>query len=235
MIRIERVTLPTGLRAVVHRSPRGDLVIYVSQALDAGCARATVRKAIRASRRAGWRAGLPPLGVALLVALGRGVWSAVKALGARPAVWTATAATTLVVGGGAAAVFLMPAPHQHVSSLPPAHSTTRPGQHGSGPARHRNQAQPPAVTPSVAAQVPGSTSPEPGRTSPAPHHTSPAPERTSPAPERTSPAPRPSRSPSPAPSISPARSAAPTPAPSPSPSGGGGSGCITLLGIRVCL
>src|SRR5580704_3734816 len=151
VIRIERVTLPPGLRAVAHRNARGDLVIYVSQALDADCARATVRKAIRASRRAGWRAGLPPLGVALLVALGRGVWSAVKALGARPAVWTATAATTLVVGGGAAAVFLMPAPHQHISSLPPAHSTTRPGQHSS-PGRHRNQAQPPAVTPSVAAR-----------------------------------------------------------------------------------
>jgi hypothetical protein len=234
VIRIERVTLPTGLRAVAHRNPRGDLVIYVSQALNADCARTTVRKAIRASRRAGWRAGLPPVGVALLVALGRGVWSAVKALCARPAVWTATAATTLVVGGGAAAVFLMPAPHQHISSLPPAHSTTRSGQHGSGPGRHRNQAQPPAVTPSVAARVPGRTSPKPGRTSPAPGRTSPAPGRTSPAPGRTSPAPRTSRPPSPAPSP-PARSAAPTPAPSPSPSGGGGSGCVTLLGIRVCL
>ena len=64
MIRIERVALPKGLRAVAYRNPRGDLVIYVSQALDADCVRTTVRKAIRASRRAGWRAGLPPVGVA---------------------------------------------------------------------------------------------------------------------------------------------------------------------------
>jgi len=119
VIRVERVTLPAGLRAIAHRDSRGNLIIYVSDSLDAGCARAAVRKAIRASRRAAWRVGLPPVGVALLVALRQWLRGAVTALRAGPAAWV-TATTALVVGGSAAAVF------HHARAAPARRGRARP-------------------------------------------------------------------------------------------------------------
>jgi hypothetical protein len=229
VIRIERVPLPDGLRAIAHRDPRGDLIVYVSDALDAECVRATVRKVIRASRRAGWRAGVPPVGVAVLAALGQWLRGAARVLGARSATWAtaATAATALVVGGSTAAVFLTRAPHQHISSAPapsPVHSTALPGQPRGAAGRHRGQVQPAAATPSASGRVPADR-PKPGRRSPAPGHSSPAPSTSrSPAPA-PSPAPRPAASPSPS----------PAPSPSPSPSGGSPGGCVTILGIHVCV
>ncbi len=53
MIRIERVSMPEGLRAIAHRNRRGDLIIYVSDALEAECARAAVQQVIRAARTRG--------------------------------------------------------------------------------------------------------------------------------------------------------------------------------------
>jgi hypothetical protein len=65
MIRIERIELPDGLRAVAHRDANGDLVIYVSRGLDPRRQRAAIMEAVRASRRAGWR-GVLPAGIAML-------------------------------------------------------------------------------------------------------------------------------------------------------------------------
>jgi hypothetical protein len=59
VIRIERVALPAGLRAMAQRDADGVLIIYVSQELDARRQRAAVMTAVRASRRAGWRGGVP--------------------------------------------------------------------------------------------------------------------------------------------------------------------------------
>ena len=59
MIRIERVALPAGLRAIAQRDTDGILVIYVSDVLDPLRQRAAVMEAVRASRRAGWRGGVP--------------------------------------------------------------------------------------------------------------------------------------------------------------------------------
>ncbi len=97
VIRIERVSMPEGLRAIGHRNRRGDLIIYLSDALDAECARAAVQEVIRAARRAGWRTGLPPVGVALLVTLGQLLRGGATALRAQQAAWAA-AATALAAG-----------------------------------------------------------------------------------------------------------------------------------------
>jgi hypothetical protein len=51
VIRLERVAMPAGLKAVAHLDPQGDLIIYISDALDADGARLAVRVAIRAWRR----------------------------------------------------------------------------------------------------------------------------------------------------------------------------------------
>jgi len=213
VIRIERVTMPKGLRAIADRDPRGDLIIYVSAAVDADRAQAAVREVIRASRRAGWRTELPPAGVALLVALQQLLRRGARALRAQRAAW-ATAAAALVAGGSAAAVFLMPAPHQHISSAlaqPPVRRAALPYQPRSVPARHRGQAQPVAARPSRSSVSPAG--PEPARTATPPT--------------------RPSRSPSPAPSSPPPPS--PSPTPTPSPSAGNPGGCVPVLVIRVCL
>jgi len=212
VIRIERVSMPDGLRAIGHRDPQGDLIIYISDALDMEGARAAVQEVIRASRRAGWRTGLPPVGVALLVALGQLLRGGATALRAQRAAWAA-AATALAAGGGTAAIFLMPVPHQHVSAAPvrpPVRSTASPHQPRSAPARHRRQ--PAAATPSAPARVPAR--PKPARTPTRP----------------VRPSPVPSRSPTPAPSPLP-----PSPSPSPSPTVGDPGGCVTVLVIRACV
>ena len=100
MIHLERVILPPGLRAVAYRDGRGNLVIYVSETLDAACQRAAVVEAIRAARRTRWRTALPS---AIAVLLGiRAIFA--RAFGVvklRPLAWGATA-TTAVLGATAA-------------------------------------------------------------------------------------------------------------------------------------
>jgi len=75
MIRIERVPLPDGLRALAHRDPDGGLLIYVSSTLDAPVQRIAVMAAVRASRQSEGRTAAP-LGLALLAGLrlGLGNW-----------------------------------------------------------------------------------------------------------------------------------------------------------------
>ena len=220
MIHLERVTLPPGLSALAHRDQHGNLLIYVSDVLDASRQRAAVVAAIRATRRTSWRAALPPVGAALLVGTRTAFRRAATALQVRPVTWGA-AATATVAGAATAGVML----------------TTPPGHHAPAAAGL------PTTAPSAAAPVPQQSQP-PGR----PAHRSrprlvasngaPAPQESS-TPGRSRPSPAvgggPSPAPSPAPAPAPSTSAAP-PAPAPSPSPTGGSGvCVTLLGLKVCV
>jgi hypothetical protein len=234
MIRIERVILPNGLRAIARRDENGDLVVYVSNALDAGRQRAAVMAAVRASKRAGWRAGLP-LGVALLAALRLWLGRAATAIHARPAAWAASA-VTVTAGVVAAGALLLAPPHSHspaASGRPPAGASLSPSHQQQGePGPHRRRAQPVAARPTRSPGMPGGlvqagqSSPMPGQ----PSRTAPAPGRTaSPRPSQPPPAPVPSTSPSSAPSPE------PSPSPSPSPSGGKPGSCVVLLGVRVCV
>jgi hypothetical protein len=216
VIHLERVALPEGLRALAYRDKRGNLVIYVSETLDAACQRAAVMEAVRASRRAGWRAGLPSAGIAVLLAIRTVLGRGAVALRARPLAWGA-AATTAALGVSAAGVFITAVPHHHAppeSSRRPEPSSVLPlPPQGRQPshAGHRVQARPVAAS---------ATSPAPGRPAAA-GAPSPAP---APAPTSTA-----GSSPAPAPSPTPT---APAPSPSPSPSGGI---CVIVLGIRVCV
>src|SRR5260370_6989224 len=83
-MRLEGVCLAGGLRVLLHRDTDGDLVIYVSDALDAKRQRAAVVEAIRASRRTGWQAGLPPAGIALFLAARSWLGRSAKVLRPRP-------------------------------------------------------------------------------------------------------------------------------------------------------
>jgi hypothetical protein len=204
VIRLERVRLPDGLRALAHRDRNGNLVIYVSDGLDAQGQRAAIMAAIRASRRAGWRkTGLLPVGAALFLAIRALLGRVVRAIGAHPAAWGA-ATTATVVAASAAGIFIASAPPPHGASAarrPGGPSTVQPVQ---------PSAQPPGghaprrrVHPVVVAHI----SPTPGQPRPAP--TSPG----RPAPP-SPPAPSPSPAPPPAPAPSPTPTE-PTPAPVP--------------------
>ncbi|HEX4657015.1 MAG TPA: hypothetical protein VH307_06500 [Streptosporangiaceae bacterium] len=237
MIHLERVRLPDGLRALAYRDRNGNLVIYVSEGLDAKAQRAAVMEAIRASRRAGWRkTGLLPVGIAMALGIRALLQRAGRTVGARPVAWGA-AATATAVGATAAGIFIASAPHPHGPSAamrPGEPSTVQPsGQQAGGRTPHPRQAHPVAVArlspgpgqPAASGQ-PSPASTSPGRPSP----TIPAP---GPEPSPTQPAPGPSPSPTgPAPGPSPS----PSPAPSPSPTGGPPPGiCVIVLGIKVCL
>ncbi len=204
MIHLKRVILPAGLRAVAYRDARGNLVVYVSETLDAACQRAAVMEAIRAARRTRWRAGLPSAGIAVLLGI-RAV--AVRALGTlklRPLAWGATA-TTAVLGATAAGVFITAVPHHHVPSAAgrqAAPSSVRPATTGRQPAQGGRQGD---VKPVAAT-----------RRSPSGHAAGTG--KPSPAPTATA-----SSAPDPTPSA--------TPSPSPSPSS---LVCVIVLGIRVC-
>ncbi len=114
MIRIRRLTLPTGLSALVRRAPEGDLEIFVSDALEPGDQRAAVRVALRSSRQAGWRAGLLPVPLVLLLAATRsGLRGAARAL--RVHALASTAAASVAVASAAALIVALPH-HQAPSS-----------------------------------------------------------------------------------------------------------------------
>lgn len=217
MIHIERIALPDGLRALAHRDAHGNLVIYVSQGLDAPSQRAAVMEAVRALRRNRWRAGVPTAGIAVLLAFRSLAARAARVLKVHPAAW-GSAAAVAVAGAATAGFFLVTAPHPHS----PGASGGRPGpvpsavvpslQPGRHPARPRQDApaQPGALnSPGPAgtglAKQPGTVSVNTGDGNPSPSPSSPASPTTPP----------------------------PSPAPSPSPTGNGN--CITLLGIHLCL
>jgi hypothetical protein len=213
VIHLERVVLPAGLRALACRDAHGNLVIYVSETLDAARQRAAVVTAIRASRRAGWRAGgigLPSAGIAVLLGVRTLLRHSVAVIKARPLAWGA-AASSAVLGASAAGVFITTVPHHHSpaasprpsvpSAIQPLTPQDRTPTHTGHQVRARAAASPGAS---------GGSAPRPASTG-----------QPQPAPTASGG----STAPSPAP--------APTePSPSPSPSGGV---CVIVLGIRVCV
>jgi hypothetical protein len=222
MIHLERVSLPDGLRALAYRDTHGNLIIYVSSTLDATRQRSAVLTAVRASRRTGWRVGLPTAGIAVFLGARTMLRRVAHAVRMRPVAW-GTAATAAVVGASAAGVFLTTAPHGHGPSA--AGPPSAPSQ---GPAPSRPQPSAPAAHKArVRVRAGDAASPVPeqpasvGQARPAP--------TSSPAPG-SAPAPEPSPTPTPVPQPSPApEPTEPAPAPSPTP-----LICIIVAGIRVC-
>jgi hypothetical protein len=231
MIHLERVRLPDGLRALAYRDQDGNLVVYVSEGLDAKDQRAAIMEAIRASRRAGWRkTGLLPVGIGLALTIRKLLGRARSAVHARPVAWAA-AATATAVGATAAGIFIMSAPHPHGSSAAsvPGPGSVQPTQSSRPQAGGRSARR--RVHPVAVARVgPAPTQPAgSGKPTPAPTSSG------SPAPTTPAPAPEPSPSatgtqPAPAPSTS-----SPAPSPSPSPAESPPGNCIVILGITVCL
>jgi hypothetical protein len=225
MIRIERVPLPDGLRALAHRDPDGGLLIYVSSTLDAPVQRTAVLAAVRASRRSEGRTAAP-LGLALLVGLRLrlGSWrGAGSALGRRvtlarhirhirhirPVGWAAGSA---VAASAVAAGLVLSAPAQpHPAAAPPAGGRT--SQSPAGPAHGPGQAR-------RAAGTTGTPTPAAGVLAGQPQAAQHSLAARSPAP------------PSSAPGSAPATA---TPAPSPAPATGPLGTCVIVLGIPVCV
>jgi hypothetical protein len=134
VIHLERVILPPGLRAVAYRDGRGNLVIYVSETLDAACQRTAVVEAIRAARRTRWRAALPSA-IAVLLGIRAIAARAFGVVKLRPLAWGATA-TTAVLGATAAGVFVTAVPHHHAPSASGGRaqpSSVRPATPGAQP------------------------------------------------------------------------------------------------------
>jgi hypothetical protein len=241
MIRIERLSLPDGLRAIARRDENGDLVIYVSKAIDARRQRAAVMEAIRASRRAGWRAGLP-IGIALLAGLRLSLRRAATAIHAQPAAWTGAAvAGVAAVVGASVLLSASPGPHSPAASAQPpvqGGSTSLPSQRPGGRAARppgSGQVRPVAAIPATSPAGSGGGQPQSGQSSPVSRQTPPGstggPAPTSPtsgAPSPTPPAPAPTPTPTSAPPSS-------APQPSPSPSKGQPGTCVGILSIRVCV
>jgi hypothetical protein len=248
VIRIERVTLPSGLRAVARRDENGHLIIYVSAELDSRQQRAAVLEAVRASRRAGWRAALP-IWIGLAAGLRFWLRRLQSLIRAQPAGW-ATGTGAVVAAGVIAGVLLAsPGSHNPLASggAPGGVSTSQAAQGQSGGGSHgRRHVQPIVSYPSGSA----SGGPQPGSSSPRPGHSSPAPGRShSSAPTSSSPPPRHSSSPSPTPSTGSStptpthtptptptpKTSSPKPTPTPSPKPSKTKHCVTILGITICL
>jgi len=222
MIRIRHLNLPAGLSALARRSPDGDLEIFVSDALEPLRQRAAVRVALRSSRQSGWRAGLLPVPLVPLRAVGiSGLRAAARAL--RVHALASTAAATLAVAAAAALIIALPQHHVPLSA-------------GKQPAAGRLATTPgPARSASISPSRSRSphAAPTAGQLKPA---VTPAAVPTAAAsPSRTPTIAAPSASPVPTisggTSTSPARSASPAPT---RPASGGGT-CLVLLGLRICL
>lgn len=245
MIRIERVTLPAGLRAVARRDENGNLVVYVSAELNSRQQRAAVLEAVRASRRAGWRAALP-IWIGLAAGLRFFLRRLQSAIRNQPAAW-ATGTGAVVVGALVAGLLLgVPGAHSPLAQGgTPGATPTGQGSSSAGGHEHgRNHFRPISVVPSGSAPGqpgPGSRSPGPGRSSPAPGHSHSAPASSSPPGHSSTPSPHPSKS-SPSPSVppsssspAPTRSSKPSPTPTPSPKPSRSRHCVIILGIKVCI
>ena len=214
MIRVSHVTLPAGLNALARRGPDDELTVYVSDALHSDRQRAAVRIALRASRRAQWRASLPAPSAALLLAFGM-TWlrRAFLALRAHSVAWGTASAVFAVAS---ATVYFAAAPHQHgpVGSAPPPAPAASPAPSAipGQPVAH------PRARPSAGASAGASAAAPQG----VPKPLATAAVRPTPAP---APAPSGSSSPAPVPTT-----ISPSPVPTVS-----GRHCITVLGIRTCL
>jgi hypothetical protein len=212
VIKLEHIALPDGLRALAYRDPKGHLIVYVSTSLDAKAQRAAVMEAIRATRRTGWRAALPPVGVALVLVAKALMHGAAGTVRIRPAAWGAAAGAT-VLSASAAAVFVTAVPQHHGPSGP-GYQPSPPAAGPSSP-HHQKAAAPGGSDPAQPVAAPGG-SPGAGRAASAGQSGQAAASSGS------------GGAASPAPSSAPAPSA---PAPTPSPTV---TCVINLLGIKVC-
>jgi hypothetical protein len=226
MIRIRHLTLPPGLSALLRRTADGGLEIFISDALDPHAQRAALRVALRSSRQAGWRAGLLPLPLVLLLAASRSVMRAASRAVRVHAVASATV-TSVVVASAAALIVALPHHHAPLSAGGPPST----GQvHALAPGG-------PTTSPH------GSLSPRPAQNTPRartfpPQTTAPAssPSAVAPSPAQKSATAMPSTSPAPTPSGIASSPPAATATPSPSqPPPDRGQPCLVLLGIWVCL
>ena len=224
MIRIRHVTLPVGLSVLARRGPGSELEIFVSDALDPDNQRAAVRVALRASRQAGWRAGLLPLPLALLPAAKRAGLRAV-ARGLRTHAVASTAAASVAVAAAAALVVTLP--HHHA-----------PSSAGKLPSAARVHAPAPSMTASMSLR--GSRSPRPAPRAPRARKLPAQQVPLAPIPSSAASRGRKSAAAGPSPSPVPTSSGmtsppAAAPAPAPSQPATGGDICLMLLGVWVCL
>jgi hypothetical protein len=259
MIRIERAIMPAGLRAVAQRDADGVLVIYVSEALDPERQRAAVLEAVRASRRAGWRGGVPA-GVAAFGSvrlLLRRVAARFRTQPVAAMGWAgATAAVIAAAVAGALVLSTAASPHRPVKALGSrpgisVSASARPGGRAAGPGPGRSGSSG-RRTGSGGASPGGGTAPGGGAAAPSRGTTAQAPAPTSGPPGGPTTGPPGGGGSSSPPSQTPPASgsthpAAPTPAPSPpqtpkpssspssSPPGSHTGPCVKLLAIHLCL
>ncbi len=230
MIRVRHLTLPAGLSAVVRRESDGGLQVFVSDALAADRQRAAVRLALRSIRRSGWRAGLLPVPIGVLLGP---LWRRLVVISspisrALRAHVVGAAATAFVVAAGAAALIValpqhggqatagqQPGPGQVRAGSPG--QTYKPGSgHHAGPEPRRTVA---ASTSPGARPGPVTTAHPASATPSASGSAAPKPSASTAGPQPGTPSPNPTAAPSP--SSSPA---APT-----------GVTCVVVLGVWVCL
>jgi hypothetical protein len=260
VIRIERVALPAGLRAIAQRETDGILVIYVSERLDAQRQRAAVMEAVRASRRAGWRGALP----AGLVAFGsvrlllRRVAARIHTHPASAAGWAGgAAALTAATVAGVLVLSTAPGPHRpdqalgsrpgvSVSASAPAGGQPgqpgrpgRPGGGGSGRSGQGGSGGSGGVSPGGGAPAPaagGTAGADPTGGPPGGPTTGPpgGGGSTSP-PTQTPPASGSTPPVAPTPTSSPPQTPKPSPSPSAAPPRSHSGPCIDLLLIGICL
>jgi hypothetical protein len=229
MIHIKRVELPAGMQAFARRE-NGAVVVRVSADLSAAGRATAIRRALRAAPEAGWR---PPNRPMLIPALA----GAVRLRRAPESRWTyralfaGAAAVAIALIAMAAVTALSRAPlGPNAGSRPeaqaPGPSAGGPADPAGGPARSANGSSGLAsggpahgIKPGTAGKVVQTATTGAGGSAPAPQTSGrPVPVATTTA--TPSPKPRPS----------------PTPSPSPTKkSGGSPPGCVSLLGIGICL
>jgi hypothetical protein len=190
VIHLRRVILPAGLRAVAYRDARGNLVIYVSETLDAACQRAAVVEAIRAARRTRWRAALPSA-IAVLLGIRAIAARAFGVVKLRPLAWGATA-TTAALGATAAGVFVTAVPHHHA----PSASGRQPQPSSAAPATRPARGHQSDITPVAAPRRSPSSGHAAGTAKPSPAATSTGSSSPGPSPTPSPTGPSPSPSPS---------------------------------------
>jgi hypothetical protein len=228
MIHIKRVELPAGMQAFGRRE-NGAVVVYVSAGLSAAGRATAIRRALRAAPEAGWRSPNRPVLIPALAGAVR-LRLAPESRWTYRALFAGAAAAAIVVIAMAAAMALSRAPlGPHAGSRPealaPGPPLGGPADPAVGPARSANGSSGPATRgtkPGKSGKAVQPGTPGAGGSGPAPQTSGqPVPVATTTATPAPSPKPRPSS----------------TPSPSPTKKAGGGSppGCVTLLGIGICL
>jgi hypothetical protein len=228
MIRIERVRLPGGMQAFARREDDA-VVVYVSAELTASERTAAIARALRAAPEAGWRSPRSPV---LLPALAGGArlrlvpesrWAYRGLLATVPVAAAAVVVPLLLLSGGT------PVPRDPVAApqgQPPA--TSQPARTGDRPAAAHRAGQDPGTGSGPAAARPRSKTKTRGKTT---GGGAPVPEgsgKPSPAQTGTNPG-------SPPPTGNPAPGPQPSPQPSPTPTPSGSGGCVSVLGVTICL